>query len=71
MNWEDDIKAKSVERVLSLAYQVANSNEFEKAIVDDKLPIEGERIEKSGQEIKGKLQQELSSIIVSKEQCLT
>ena len=69
-DWESEIRIKNAERVLSLAYQVANSNEFEKAIVEKGFPVEGERVEKSGQEIKEKLQRELSSIRDSKEQCL-
>jgi hypothetical protein len=66
MNWEDDIRVKNAERVLSLAYQVANTNEFEKSITDDLSYSEDMRIEKTGKEIKEKLATEASTITVEK-----
>ena len=66
MNWEDDIKAKNVERVLSLAYQVANANEFEKSIIDDLSYSEDFRVEKTGKEVKEKLQSEVTAIAADK-----
>jgi hypothetical protein len=66
MNWEDDIRLKNAERVLSLAYQVANVNEFEKAIVDDLSYSEDFRIEKTGKEVKEKLQLELLTLASQK-----
>jgi hypothetical protein len=65
-SWEDDIIRKNAERVLSLAYQVTNTNEFEKAIVDDLSYSEDFRIEKTGKEVKEKLQSEVTTIAADK-----
>lgn len=66
MNWEDEILRKNAERVLSLAYQVANTNGFEKAIVDDLSYSDDMRIEKTGKEIKEKLAVEANVIAMEK-----
>jgi len=63
--WENEIAAKNMERTLSIVFQLQNSNDFEKSIVDKS--ISEERIEKSGLEIKEKLQTELSAIVANKE----
>jgi hypothetical protein len=66
MSWEQEIIQKNTERLLSLAFQVSNTNEFEKAIVDDLSYSEDFRIEKTGKEVKEKLQVELSTIATEK-----
>src|ERR1035437_585321 len=67
-NWESEIAAKNMERTLSIVFQLQNVNDFEKSIADDKLTVDGDRIEKSGAEIKEKLQVELSEIQTAREQ---
>lgn len=66
MSWEQEIIQKNTERLLSLAFQVNNTNEFEKAIVDDLSYSEDFRIEKTGKEVKEKLQIELTTIAAEK-----
>lgn len=68
-NWEETIKAKNLERALSIMFQLtdfskAQEDELRKSIIDD-------HIEKSGLEIKEKLQLELSTIITDKESLVT
>ena len=67
-NWDSEIAAKNMERTLSIVFQLQNVNDFEKSIADDKLTVDGDRIEKSGAEIKEKLQVELSEIQTAREQ---
>ena len=66
MNWEQEIIQKRNERLLSLAFQIVNTNDFEKAIVDDLSYSEDFRIEKTGKEVKEKLQAELITIAAEK-----
>jgi hypothetical protein len=63
--WENEIGIKNMERTLSIVFQLQNVNDFEKSIQNDSSFSE-ERIEKSGQEIKEKLQLELSEITNNK-----
>jgi hypothetical protein len=54
MNWENEISAKNIERILSISFQLQNVNSFEKSL-DSKPAVAEEKIEKSGQEIKERL----------------
>jgi hypothetical protein len=66
MSWEQDIIQKTNERLLSIAFQVTNANEFEKGIVDDLSYSEDFRVEKTGKEVKDKLQLEMAAIATEK-----
>jgi hypothetical protein len=68
--WEQEIAAKNMERILSIAFQLNDVNNFEKSITDNSSHLEAERIEKSGGEIKEKLQTELNAILVDKDACI-
>jgi len=66
MSWDQDIVAKNMERILSITFQLSTPDEFEKAIVDDLSYSEDFRIEKTGKEVKEKLQIEMATITVEK-----
>jgi hypothetical protein len=61
-NWERAITEKNMERTLSIVFQLQNVNDFEKSIVDSFSGAEDFRIEKTGKEVKEKLQIELTII---------
>jgi hypothetical protein len=71
INWEQEIVTKNMERTLSIVFQLQNVNDFEKSITENKLAVDGDRVEKSGVEIKEKLQVELSEIQTVTDQNLT
>jgi len=64
-SWESEINAKNLERVLSISFQLQNVNSFEKSL-NSALPAQEEKIEKSGLEIKEKLQADLAGLQAAK-----
>ena len=66
--WEDEIAAKNMERTLSIVFQVSKAaqDDMEKSIADDIGYSQEFQIEKTGKEIKEKLQTELTTITADK-----
>ena len=68
-SWEHEITARNLERALSIVFQTTNEgdqSELNKSISDDISYSEDFRVEKTGKEIKEKLQVELASLMNKK-----
>ena len=68
-SWEHEITARNLERTLSIVFQTTNEgdqSELNKSISDDISYSEDFRVEKTGKEIKEKLQIELTSLMNKK-----
>jgi len=67
-DWEREITAKNTERILSIVFQL---NNFEKSVADEIGYSQEFQVEKTGKEIKEKLQAELITATTEKTALLT